>query len=94
MLHVTRDGSSVRSRRGNRSRIVALVSTFLLLSAGMIVSLPGLMSASATSGSSSHQSGGGSGGGDDNGGDGSGGSGGSGHGCKSGDEMHYFFHGS
>ncbi len=87
MLHVRRDGGSVGSRRGNRSRMVALVSTFLLLSAGMVVSLPGLMSASATSGSSSHQSGGGGSGngGDDNGSGGSGGGSGQGS-CKSGDD--------
>ncbi len=77
MLHVTRDGSSGGSRRGNSSRMVAMVSAFLLLSAGMVVSLPGLMSASATSGSTgSHSSGGGK---DDGSGNGDGHSG-----CKSG----------
>ena len=52
MRRVIRDGSSATSRRGDRTRIVALVATFLLLTAGMVVSMPGLMNASATSGSS------------------------------------------
>ena len=58
MRRVIREGSSATSRRGDRTRIVALVATFLLLTAGMVVSMPGLMSASATSGSSQSHPGG------------------------------------
>ena len=49
MRHVIRSGGSFRMRRNQRTRFAALVATFLLLMAGVIVSAPGLMSASATS---------------------------------------------
>ena len=39
---------SVRKRRSDRTRIVALVGTYLLLIVGLVVSAPGLMNASAT----------------------------------------------
>src|SRR4026209_1382585 len=38
----------VKKRRHERTRIVALVATFLLLVAGVLVSAPGMMSASAS----------------------------------------------
>ena len=38
----------VKKRRNERTRIVALVATFLLLVAGVLVSAPGMMSASAS----------------------------------------------
>ena len=49
MRHVVRSGGSIRIRRSDRTRLVSLVATFLLLIAGVIVSAPGLMTASATS---------------------------------------------
>lgn len=48
MRHVIRGGGSNANRRSERTRVVALVATFLLLMAGIVVSAPGLMSASAS----------------------------------------------
>jgi uncharacterized repeat protein (TIGR01451 family) len=49
MRHVIRGGGSNASRRSERTRVVALVATFLLLMAGFVVSAPGLIaSASGT----------------------------------------------
>ena len=56
MRHLIRGGGSATSRRGSRTRTVALVATFLLLMAGMVVSTPGLITASATSTSDSPKS--------------------------------------
>ncbi len=47
MRHLTRGGGSATPRRARRVRSLALVATFLLLMAGMIVSNPSLMSVSA-----------------------------------------------
>jgi uncharacterized repeat protein (TIGR01451 family) len=53
MRHVIRDGGSNASRhahrRTERTRLAALAATFLLLVAGVLVTAPGLMTASATS---------------------------------------------
>ena len=48
MRHVIRGGGSNANQRSERTRVVALVATFLLLMAGFVVSAPGLMSASAS----------------------------------------------
>ena len=48
MRHVIRGGGSNANWRSERTRVVALVATFLLLMAGIVVSAPGLMSASAS----------------------------------------------
>jgi len=48
MRHVIRDGGSNASRRSERTRLTALIATFLLLVAGVLVSAPGLMTASAS----------------------------------------------
>src|SRR4051794_30684916 len=56
MRHVNRLGGAARNGRNQRSRSMALLATFLLLVAGAIVSAaPGLMSAGATSGSTTEQ---------------------------------------
>ncbi|MEP7204537.1 MAG: hypothetical protein ABI894_18135, partial [Ilumatobacteraceae bacterium] len=47
-MRVTRDGGSMIGRRIEKTRIVALIATFLLLMGGFVVSAPGLMSASAS----------------------------------------------
>ena len=47
MRHLTRGGGSVAPRRARRARSLALVATFLMLMAGMIVSNPNLINASA-----------------------------------------------
>jgi uncharacterized repeat protein (TIGR01451 family) len=48
MRNVSRDGGSTTRRRSEKTRIVGLTATFLLLMAGFVVSAPGLMSASAS----------------------------------------------
>jgi uncharacterized repeat protein (TIGR01451 family) len=48
MKNVIRGGGSNASRRSERTRIVALAATFLLLLAGVLVSAPGLLTANAT----------------------------------------------
>jgi uncharacterized repeat protein (TIGR01451 family)/LPXTG-motif cell wall-anchored protein len=58
MRYVRRDGRSMRTRRNDGTRAVALVATFLLLMAGVVVSAPGLMaSASGSSATSGHNGG-------------------------------------
>ncbi|MEY2445396.1 MAG: large repetitive protein, partial [Ilumatobacteraceae bacterium] len=57
MKHVIRHGGSMTAGTKDHTRVVALIATFLLLSAGMVVSAPGLMSASATSRTSTNQPG-------------------------------------
>ena len=48
MRHVIRDGGSNAGGRSERTRIVALAATFLLLLVGVMVSAPGLITASAS----------------------------------------------
>ena len=60
MRHVIRGGGSNANRRSERTRVVALVATFLLLMAGFVVSAPGLIaSASGTTTAKYDNSGGG-----------------------------------
>lgn len=66
-MSVIRDVGSVTSTRARTPRILALTATFLLLTAGGVVTHPGLIS--ATSGSKTHTNGGDDGGGDHSGSD-------------------------
>ncbi len=52
MRHVMGDGS-VANRRSDRTRILALIATFLLLMAGIVVSTPGLLTTASATGTTS-----------------------------------------